>query len=80
MRESKLKTLKINKQLYYNIYGFPLTHPRIHKPCKMSKLLRHEAEADVGSWLHWTHTHARTQARAHTHIQNCVNPARTGQV
>ena len=28
-RESQLKTLKINTQLYYNIEGFHLTHPRI---------------------------------------------------
>jgi len=28
-KESQLKTLKINTQLFYNIYGLHLTHPRI---------------------------------------------------
>ena len=29
-RESQMKTLKINTQFYYSIYGFHLTHPRIN--------------------------------------------------
>ena len=35
-RESQLKTLKINTQLYYNIYSFHLTHP-----CKTQTWLSH---------------------------------------
>jgi len=29
-RKSQLKTLKINTQLYYSIYGFHLTHPHMY--------------------------------------------------